>query len=47
MEPQLKSAIIGYYLSGATIEHIIGITGLFYLQVARVIEEYNRKVKLN
>lgn len=47
MDKNLESAIIGYYLSGASIEEIIGITGLFYLQVARLIEEYRRKTSLN
>jgi len=37
MEQELKSAIIGYYRSGASVEQIIGLTGLFYRQVLWVL----------
>lgn len=40
MNKDLKAAIIGYWRSGATIEEIIGITGLLYREVVAVIEEY-------
>lgn len=47
MEQNLKSAIIGYYLSGTTLEEIVGLTGCFYLQIAKVIEEYKKKIEHN
>lgn len=45
MEKALEAAIIGYYKSGATIEQIVGLTNCYYLQIARVIEQYYKKQK--
>lgn len=36
----LHAAIIGYWRSGASIEEIIALTGLFYLAVVRIIENH-------
>jgi len=41
MDANVRAAIIGYWRSGASIEQIIALTGVYYLQVAAVIESIN------
>lgn len=41
MSENLRSAIIGYWRSGASVEQIIAITGLGYLQIMTIIEAIN------
>jgi hypothetical protein len=41
MDKNVRSAIIGYWRSGATVEEIISITGLCYLEIMTVIEAIN------
>lgn len=39
MTKHLQAAIIGYYRSGASIEAIIALTGISYLEVVEIIEK--------
>lgn len=38
-----KAAIVGYHLSGATIEHIIAITGCYWWEIEKIINDYTVK----
>lgn len=40
-----KAAIIGFWRSGASLEHIIAITGITYWEIEKLIEEHKRKTK--
>jgi len=36
----VESAVIGHWRNGATISEIIGATGLFYLVIIKIIQNY-------
>ena len=41
MTPYQKSAIIGYWRSGAPIEQICWITGMKYYKIEKIIKDYD------
>jgi len=40
MTPQMKAIIIGWWRMGASIEEIIGATGVSYMDIKNTIETY-------
>jgi transposase len=45
MTPNEKSAIIGYWRSGASIEHIMVITGRSYMLIINLIDQYKETLE--
>lgn len=41
----IESAIIGFYRGGATMEEMVGVTGLYWKVIKRIIDNY--KLTLN
>lgn len=40
-----KAAIIGYYLMGANMNEMVGVTGLDWYEIEKVIQDYSKTKK--
>lgn len=45
VEDNVKSAIIGYWRCGATIDEIMSITNIRYMVIQQIINDYQATVK--
>lgn len=43
-ERYIKSAVIGFYLSGATMEEMCGVTGIDANVIKIIIDEYKKEI---
>ena len=44
MDKNLKSSVIGFWRSGASVEEVCGVTGLYYSVIMNIIKDYKNQI---